>query len=57
VRHLEQGCLGFSILPEFIQTVGAARLGLFIQFSLTPALGFVALSLLPRLLFLALRES
>jgi hypothetical protein len=56
VGHLEQSGLGFSVLPEFIHQIHVARVGL-ILFSLTPALGFVALSLLPRVFFLSLRES
>jgi hypothetical protein len=55
VVHLEHGSLGSSILAELIQIVGAAGLG-FILFSLSSALGFIPLFLLPCLLFLTLRK-
>jgi hypothetical protein len=53
--HLEHGCLGRGVLPEFIHRLHAPGLGL-VLFSLTPALGFIPLPLLPGVLFLTLGE-
>jgi hypothetical protein len=53
---MEQRCLGFRILAEFVESIRAARLRL-ILLSLIPALGFVALFLLPGLLFLTFCET
>jgi hypothetical protein len=53
---VEKRCLLRSMLAQFGHLVHAAFLGLLL-FSLIPALGFVALSLLTRVFLLALCES
>ena len=53
VSHLEQGCLSFSRLAEFVQIIRSAGFG-FVLLLLSSALGLISLSLLPCLLFLSL---
>jgi hypothetical protein len=52
---VEQGCLSFSGLAECVEIIRGAWFG-FVLFFLSSALGLIALSLLPCLLFLSLGE-
>jgi len=56
VGHLEQCCLGLSVLAELIQFMHAAGFGP-VLFSLAPALGLVPLFLLACLFSLTLGKS
>lgn len=53
--YLEQGCLGFSVLAELIDSCMLPGSGVSL-FSLLSALRLVPLFLLPLLLFLTLRK-